>query len=58
MMINKLILRSQIENQIFRLKLCTSQKQLALNQFTQNTSSYFVKMSTSSINVTKMGVVN
>ena len=57
-MINKLILRSQIENQTFRLKLCTSQKQLDLNQFPQNMPSYFVKMNTSSINVTKMGVVN
>ena len=58
MMTNKLILNSEMENQTFQLNLCLSQKQLHPNQFTQNVSSHFVKKSISSIEVTKIGVVN
>jgi len=58
MMTNKLISRSCIKNHMFQSNLCASQKQPHPNQFTQNISSYFVKMNISLIDVIKVGVVN
>ena len=55
---NKLIFRSGMKNQTFQLNFCTSQEQLRLDQFTQNTSSCFLNEIFCQGITAKVGVVN